>query len=194
MLCCLACTSNPKQIGIQPYGAIDNNMLNTIAETLKETYNVKIVVLDPKVLPKSAFVNIKRPRYRADSLLKDLKKQRHDSIDFILGITSKDISTTKRAANSTIKKPESKYSDWGVFGLGYRPGKACVISTFRLKHANAKTYLDRIQKIAIHEIGHNLGLHHCPNAKCVMQDAVETIKTVDSAGFELCEDCKSQIH
>jgi archaemetzincin len=47
--------------------------------------------------------------------------------------------------------------------------------------------------VAIHEIGHNLGLKHCSTPKCVMQDAVETIKTVDVAGVELCNSCKKEI-
>ncbi len=149
--------------------------------------------MNGKKLPEKAFVNIKSPRYRADSLLIELSKNRPDSIGFILGITSKDISTTKRGLDGNIKKPKSKYTDWGVFGLGYKSGTSCIISTFRLKNVKTDLFISRVQKISVHEIGHNLGLDHCETEKCVMQDAVETISTVDSEGFKLCEKCYRKI-
>lgn len=191
---CFACASKPKQIGILPYGNIDESVINLVSDILKTTYKTEVIILNKKELPKSAFVTIKSSRYRADSLLKDLLKIRPDSIDYVIGITAKDISTTKRNANGAIKKPESKYTDWGIFGLGYRPGKSCVISTFRLQNTDSETFYSRVQKISIHEIGHNLGLKHCDTDKCVMQDAVETINTVDSVGFELCALCFKQIN
>jgi archaemetzincin len=41
----------------------------------------------------------------------------------VLGITDKDISSTKGV-----------HADWGVMGLGFCPGSACVISSFRVKN------------------------------------------------------------
>ena len=189
----LSCSSKPNYIGIQPYGKIDGKIIDSITGILKRTYNLKIVTLKDRKLPKNAFVNIKSPRYRADSLLIDLVQNRPDSIDYILGITSKDISTTKRDSKGNIRQPELKYLDWGIFGLGYKPGVSCVISTHRLKNGKSDLLISRVQKIAVHEIGHNMGLDHCETEKCVMQDAVETITTVDSEGFELCEKCYKKL-
>ena len=50
----------------------------------------------------------------------------------------------------------------------------------------------RMQKIAIHEIGHNLGLQHCADTTCVMQDAVESIKTIDRSTQTYCPACKQK--
>ncbi|WP_407556346.1 matrixin family metalloprotease [Winogradskyella sp. 4-2091] len=194
LLYCCSCSNKPKLIGIQPYDEIDSTTINSISESLKQAYDAKIIILTNKTLPKTAFINIKSPRYRADSLLIDLSKNRPDSINYIIGITTKDISTSKRDNDGNIKKPESKYSDWGIFGLGYKPGNSCVISTYRLKNKNLKIFDSRVRKISIHEIGHNLGLDHCSAKKCVMQDAVETIKTVDLAGLDLCTDCYNEIN
>ena len=58
-----------------------------------------------------------------------------------------------------MKKPKSKYEDWGIFGLGYRPGNAAMVSTFRLRKPGLT--IERLQKVVTHEIGHNLGLKHC---------------------------------
>ncbi|NRD24436.1 matrixin family metalloprotease [Winogradskyella litoriviva] len=194
LLFCFSCSTKPKLIGIQPFGNIDQNSISVITKNLTKTYNCNVVVLNNKEIPNTAFVNIKSPRYRADSLLIHLIKIKPDSIDYILGVTSKDISITKRDSNGDIKKPENKYSDWGIFGLGYRPGQSCIISTFRLKNTKSETYKNRLRKISVHEIGHNLGLNHCPSENCVMQDAVETIKTVDKAGFGLCKKCLQKIN
>jgi len=110
-----------------------------------------------------------------------------------LGLTSKDISVTKRDDSGNIKKPEYKYQDWGIMGLAYCPGESCVVSTFRIKHKNKTVYFDRLKKVAVHEFGHNLGLPHCPNKKCVMTDAVESVKTIDNAKLKLCNDCAGKI-
>tara|TARA_R110000751_G_scaffold59972_4_gene125531 strand:+ start:173 stop:781 length:609 start_codon:yes stop_codon:yes gene_type:complete len=193
ILALFSCSTKTKTIGIQPYGDIDSKVLDAMTEILKTSYQTQVYVLDKKKLPQEAFINIKSPRYRADSLLIDLKKQCPDSIDYIIGITSKDISTTKRNTNGDIKTPESKYSDWGIFGLGYKPGKSCVVSTFRIKNVEASLFKSRLQKISVHEIGHNMGLDHCKTEKCVMQDAVESINTVDLANFELCTNCHHKI-
>ncbi|WP_052467096.1 matrixin family metalloprotease [Psychroserpens damuponensis] len=188
-----SCSKRTIKIGIQPYGDIDTTILSSISEILKTSYQADVYILDKTELPKTAFTNIKSPRYRADSLLIDLKSHIPDSIDYILGITSKDISTTKRITDGSIKKPESKYQDWGIFGLGYKPGQSCVVSTFRIKHVKTSLFKSRLQKIAVHEIGHNLGLDHCDTKKCVMQDAVESINTVDLANFKLCNRCLDKI-
>jgi archaemetzincin len=150
--------------------------------------------LNQKKLSKKAFVNVKKLRYRAGSLLVELSKNRPDSIGFVLGIIiSKDIFTTKRDSDENIKNPKLKYADWGVFGLGYKSGTSCIISTFRLRNVKTDLFISRVQKISVHEIEHNLGLDHCETEKCTMQDAIETISTVDYKGYKLCEKCYQKI-
>lgn len=189
----ICCSKRNTTIGIQPYGEFEKELIDTIASAVSKIYDFKVVVLPARSLPKDAFVNIKIPRFRADSLLLDLKKLKADSLDYVLGLTSEDISTTKRGKHGKIKIPESKYSDWGIFGLGYQPGPACIVSTFRLKCGNRELFLSRIKKVCIHELGHNLGLKHCLTKKCVMQDAAETIKTIDAVNPELCSHCRKKL-
>lgn len=191
LLLLISCSKEKLTIGIQPYDFFEKSMIDTITQTLHETYNARIIVLPKNDLPKSAFIDIKSPRYRADSILIDLKENKPDSVDFVIGLTKKDISTSKRDKNGKIKKPESKYSDWGVFGLGYKPGPSCVVSSFRLN--DNKLFISRLKKVCIHELGHNFGLNHCQTDKCVMKDAAETIKTIDSVNFNLCDKCRRRI-
>jgi len=122
------------------------------------------------------------------------KKNKSDSLDFVLGLTSKDISVTKKDKWGKIKTPTYKYADWGIMGLAYCPGTSCIVSTFRIQHSNPKTHFTRFKKVAVHEFGHNLGLPHCPDKTCVMTDAVESVKTIDNAKLALCNDCKNLLN
>jgi archaemetzincin len=122
------------------------------------------------------------------------KKNKVDSLDFVLGLTSKDISVTKKDKWGKVKTPTYKYADWGIMGLAYCPGNSCIVSTFRIQHLNPKTHFTRFKKVAVHEFGHNLGLPHCPDKTCVMTDAVESVKTIDNAKLELCGKCKAQLN
>lgn len=179
------------QVGIQPIGEFPEDLIQQVKDALKEQYGFETVVLAEMNLPKRAFINVKSPRYRADTLIRILKEQRPDSVGIIFGLTGKDISITKYAKDGSIKKPEIKYGDFGIFGLGFKPGTSSVVSIYRL--GKGKTLESRLKKIALHETGHNLGLKHCPDKSCLMTDAVESIRTVDAAKETLCESCKAQI-
>ncbi len=174
---------------LQPYNEFPKKSLLRVKKKIEENYNFEVHIAEEKKMPKAAFVNIKSPRYRADSMILFQKRHKPDTIDYILGLTTVDISTTKKDNKGNTLQPEAKYNDWGLFGLGYVPGPSCIVSTFRL--GKDKT---RLNKISLHEIGHNLGLPHCKNSKiCVMRDAAESIKTIDYVEATLCKDCKSKI-
>lgn len=180
-------------VGIQSYKGFSASKTDTIAKTIATYYNVRTVVLPVKELPKSAFTNYKAPRYRADSLIKIQNRLLADTLSYVLGLTDRDICITKYEKDGSIKKPINKYTDFGIMGLAYCPGKSGVVSTFRLQHIDSKTHFSRLKKVAVHEFGHNLGLPHCSNKKCVMTDAVESIATIDKANLDLCEKCKERL-
>lgn len=182
------------KVGIQPLGDVPHPHIAATQQALQQVYLCEVVVLHPLPMPLEVFINIKTPRYRADKILMYLKKIMPDTVTHILAITPYDISTTKYASEGKIKYPESKYKDWGIFGLGYRPGTSAVISTYRLHSGvSSSKFLQRIQKISVHEVGHNLGLPHCDHTDCVMADAAETIHTIDNVNLSLCGTCKSNI-
>lgn len=182
-----------KKIGLVPLGDFPLHYQEHIQSEIEEHYGSTVYLLPQAELPASAFINVKSPRYRADSLLRYLKENKPDTLDHLLGLTQVDISTTKRDQHGRVKRPESRYRDWGVFGLGYRPGPTAIVSTFRL-HRNPKELLEeRLLKISIHEIGHNFGLAHCPNKQCVMTDAAERLSTIDGVAMEVCENCRREL-
>jgi archaemetzincin len=190
------CINDPREkvIAIQPIDKFDQTLMDSIAPTLNKVYGLRVIQLPRQQMPRAAFVNIKTPRYRADKLIQLSREEKPDSLDYILTLTDHDISTTVKDSFGRTQEPESKYEDWGVFGLGYRPGPTCVVSTFRLKpKVDQKKLIDRLRKVCAHEIGHNLGLEHCTSRACVMRDAAEKISTVDQEALNLCNQCRKAL-
>jgi archaemetzincin len=178
-------------LAIHPYENFPKEYSTLIAKNLKEFYGFKeVIILPSQKLSQAAYTTVNTSRYRADSILHILDRNTDlDKYDFILALTEKDISSTKN------KEPKARYKDWGIFGLGQRPGQCCVVSIFRLGKGKVtnEIFLDRFVKICCHEIGHNLGLPHCPTKGCFMQDANETINTIDDEKLELCAKCKGKL-
>lgn len=173
-------TSNPKVvkpkqrtiIDIQPYAEIPDNLVNYVYKELCKIYpNVNLLNRIP--LPQRAYY-VPRNRYRADSLIDILKSNTKDG-HVTIGLTCKDISSEK----GSIK-------DYGIMGLGFQPGKSCVVSPFRLSKNNLN---DQFFKVAIHELGHTQGLDHCPDKTCIMTDANSKNTTENEIGF--CKKCNA---
>jgi archaemetzincin len=184
--------SASKIVCLQPFKGSSKEYVRLIKNNIEKFYGYEVVCLSPIEVPQSAFVNTKSPRYRADSLLINLWQRCPKKFSHIVGIAPFDISITKRDEKGNIKTPISKYTDFGIYGLGYCPGKSCIVSYFRLLHTDKEKTQQRIIKVALHELGHNVGLPHCPDTNCLMQDAKESIKTIDKVGIVLCKVCKEK--
>jgi archaemetzincin len=180
-------------VGLLPYKGVDIKYVTNIKGEIERYYGVKVKILEGVNLPETAFINIKSQRYRADSLIAYQKRTKNAGVDYIMGLTHKDISITKYDAAGKVREPEWRYNDFGIMGLAYCPGNSAVVSYFRLKNKDKARQFGRFKKVTLHELGHNFGLPHCLNKKCVMTDAVESIKTVDNANSWLCDKCKKKV-
>lgn len=182
-------------IGIQPFGNVSSIQVDSVQKAISTMYGFEVQLMDPVPMPQMAYTEIRYPRYRADSLVEWLDIHRPEKYDIVLGLTNQDISITKYKNNKgEIKDPEWKYKDFGIFGLGRVNGGVCVVSSNRLhKNVNDKTFYKRLTRISCHEIGHVLGLHHCPESQCLMNDANEAISTIDKSTGVLCDKCKEAI-
>jgi archaemetzincin len=115
LLSLLSCSRDKTiKVGIQPFGNFEGSLADTISNVLRKTFRAKVYILQNKALPDEAFINVKSPRYRADKIIGMMKARKPDSLNYIVSLIDKDISTTKRDELGGIKKPESKYSDWGI--------------------------------------------------------------------------------
>lgn len=82
-----------------------------------------------------------------------------------------------------------------VFGEARRPGRVAVISTHRLRQDSTNEiglFEGRVAKEAVHEIGHMLGLKHCPDSFCVMHFS-ERLEDTDRKRADFCENCQLKI-
>jgi len=177
-------------VHVFPLGDVSTDTVNAAAEALRAHAPLDVYVEKPVSIPTLA-KTAEKNRFSADRLLEYLDG---------LPLTSRAGVSTNKAkvvgvTQHDIVTPKNGVPNWGILGLGSLDGKSCVFSTYRMKRAFEKgggaseeLVRERLWKVALHELGHTLGLDHCPNAGCIMEDAKGTVKTVDGESA-LCERC-----
>lgn len=180
-----SCTNRTEQgvakIYILPIGpTMPAGKITLVQNQLRESYKVPVAVLPAMSLPDSAFY-LPRQRYRAQSILNHIAASGLSlgaSPYKIIALTIEDVE---------VRLSESK-SHWGVMGLANKiGGQEAVVSLYRLADKDL-----RLRKVAVHEMGHLIGLHHCTgpeNNRCVMRDAKGSGATVDRGSLTFCEAC-----
>ena len=172
-------------VHIVPFGDVPADILAAAVRGLRGQIPVEPVVLPARPLPPSARV-AKSARYRAGILLAWLESLPVPRGGKILGITEVDIVTRK-----------GRHENWGILGLGSLDGPGCVLSTFRMRRrwekggAPPSLVRERLWKVSVHELGHTLGLDHCPVRGCIMEDGHGTVKTTDRSNA-LCPACATR--
>jgi len=143
------------------------------------------VLDDVMTLPTEAY-NAARKQYHSTVILSRISstvKMFDSRIDRVLGVVDADLYV-----------PRLNF----VFGEAEYPGKAAVISLFRLKpqfygrSEDRDLLSERSLKEAVHEVGHTLGLSHCSNPTCVMFFSNSILDT-DKKGWAFCEKCYRQV-
>lgn len=170
------------KIVIVPLGEMDYILVNRLASSLASFFNFNLEILQGLELPKEAY-NEKRGQFYSTVILSKLELLKSDDHERILGITEEDLYV-----------PTLNF----VLGEADPESKVAVISLFNLKQdyssimASEPVYFDRIFKEAVHELGHTMNLHHCPNPKCVMYFS-QTIDDTDRKGKRFCDNCQRHI-
>lgn len=169
-------------IGILRIGQVDADVTASIQENLNIILpKTKCTLITEAVpIPEEAF-NEKRQQYRSDIMLGRIHDfaEKNSAFDRILGVVDVDIFV-----------PRLNF----VFGQAEHPGKAALISLWRLRQefyrrpSNIQVLIDRSTKEALHEIGHTLGLTHCLNPFCVMYFSNSIFET-DRKQSLFCNKC-----
>ncbi|MGG9963609.1 matrixin family metalloprotease [Ferruginibacter sp. SUN106] len=178
--------NNPQQVfGLVPLDSFSKAETDSIINELSVFYNTPVVLLQQKSIPGNFFNKVIQ-QYSGDSILMLLSKLQNDTLTEIIGLTHQPIFTMIEA------KPIAYY-DKNLLGFSYQPGNACIISDIKFRTGNHTFYTHRMRNVIIHEIGHNLGLPHCADDKCIMSKKNGDMMTLDKSGNDYCNSCRKKL-
>jgi archaemetzincin len=150
------------KIGVLPIGQVEEAVLQRIQEGVTRVFpDTTCRVVDGKMPLRETAFNEKRKQFRSHAILSDVQGCAFNNpvFDRVLGVVDADIFV-----------PELNF----VFGEAVCPGKAALISLWRLRPEfygeapDVELFYARAVKEAVHELGHTLGLRHCSRLLCVM--------------------------
>ena len=159
-------------------GSVDEGILEHIAKCISIRCGLTCRISLRTENPRYAY-NDTRCQYNSKLILKRLLQQSPLDTFRLIGVTTVDLYV-----------PILKF----VFGLAQIEGKCSIISLHRLcprfydQPSNPDLLLTRVEKTALHELGHTLGITHCRNRHCVMYSSTR-IEDTDFKHSEFCPTC-----
>ncbi len=162
----------PLPLALLPFQDVDERLVTLLAAQLAKK-GFACSMHRPEPMPAGAW-NSLREQYRAELLL---KAAREAASGRVLGITDQDLYA--EGLNF-------------VLGMAEHPGRAAVIALARLYSRDEARFQARMLKEAVHELGHTLGLAHCPHPKCVMHFS-NTVADTDRKGADYCSICRARL-
>jgi archaemetzincin len=166
-----------------PFDKYNELEIDSLAKEIAGFYKKQVIVLQSIDIPAN-FFNTTYEQYSADSLIMLLSGLQNDSVVEIVGLTHKPIFTIK-------EDDQMSYYNENIFGMGYQPGNSCIVSDYRFRTTDATIFNRRMRNVIIHEIGHNLGLSHCEDDKCIMSKNNGDTGTLDKSGNDYCHKCRN---
>jgi archaemetzincin len=166
-------------IAVVPLGRVEEDVLRVVADSLQGILRMPVDVWGAMPIPEEAFMRA-RNQYNAMAIIRYLADNHSDSSLKVLGIMDKDICN-----------PIITY----VFGEAYMGGRAAVMSSARLgatpsgEPVSREQFLDRVVKVALHEIGHTFNIPHCHTGRCVMRASNNLVELDDKLNY-LCDYCE----
>lgn len=188
-----------KVIFLQRIGTIDQMILLNLKKDLKNYFKeyIKLVQYSDTSLPlDETLYNTTEKKYDGSEILRRLSNF-HKINDFlsILGLIDKDIKSKRRKYVYGMARTNKKTSSTSA-GFSNEPGVA-IVSVFRLREnfysrsENTPLFRRRVLKIAIHELGHSLGIKKCKN-ECIMQ-CKRSLAGVDEKTLNFCDKCRNYL-
>ncbi len=157
-------------------------MLASLQERLGEVFGLAVHVRPPWFDPEVPF-DASRGQYNSTLFLAQLLTDPHRDVARILGVTSVDLFI-----------PVLTY----VYGEAQLDGRASIVSVHRLRNEayglppDDSVLFQRLEKEAIHELGHTYGLVHCARPACVMRSSTY-VEEIDLKDAVFCPSCREEL-
>ena len=171
-------TAAPLTIRLVSVGSLPPPTLGFLQESLIRELGAVVRIEGNLPLPSDCPEG--RSQYSGAPFLAALAAARPPGEEVILGVTGVDLTA-----------PGLNF----VFGLADPQGRAAVISLARLypefygQPRDPRRFKERAVKEAVHELGHLLGLGHCPHPACVMAFS-NSLADTDRKGTGFCTTCR----
>jgi archaemetzincin len=167
---------------IVPIGPVDSTYLDFLALVLPETIGIPFRQAE-RALPVDHAYDAVRRQWNAARILGGLDAMEEArGARFVLGVAEVDLFI-----------PILTF----VFGLAHLGARCALVSLHRLRMEfyglppDPELLLARLEKEAVHEIGHTLRLTHCPDYGCVMHYS-NAVEEVDLKGAGFCPECRKK--
>ncbi len=153
-------------------------LISELSHRLTQTFPLQVRIREPWFDPQLTY-DASRGQYDSSMLLGQLLSDPPEDATRILGVTSVDLFI-----------PVLTY----VFGEAQLGGPAAVVSTNRLRSEkyglppDPENLISRLEKEAVHELGHTFDLLHCSDAACVMH-ASTYVEEIDPKEASFCAAC-----
>ena len=168
-------------INLVPCGEVPPGLMDYLKDGISKELKAIVTRVGYAVpLPAGAY-DPRRRQYRAEAFLPLLEPFRPGKNGLVLGVAGVDLFV-----------PELNF----VFGLAEPRRKSAIISLACLHPefyglpTNPQLFRERALKEAVHELGHLLGLGHCPNPACIMFFS-NSLADTDRKGPGFCSKCRS---
>ena len=154
-------------------------LLKNIGNSLRGVFRIPVTKIDLAIDTNSLY-SIERKQYYSTGFIEQALEQTAHINGKILMMTELDIYV-----------PVLTF----LFGEAQLNGKLSIVSVCRLHEefysgvTNNELLLERTEKEALHELGHNFGLIHCKDWDCVMHSS-NSVEEVDIKGGNYCSNCR----
>lgn len=171
-----------KKLQLLPVGTLDLRLLDWLAQSLQEKFQVKAEVLAPP-LDVAFALHAERQQYHSSEILAAMRPYVQRDTWKLLGVTSLDLYI-----------PILTF----VFGEAQVAGAAAIVSYHRLRQdfyglpQALDVLANRLLIEAVHELGHTLRLTHCEDYRCAMA-ASHSVEWIDIKDSGYCESCLSRV-
>ena len=166
-------------IVVLPMGKVPESALDAVSDHIALYFNHYTKIFSPLKTPRYAF-DEQRRQYNAATIIRSLESINFEAYAKVIAIVNVDLFI-----------PIFTH----VMGEAQEGGKFALVSMYRLirgevgNRPSTSKILERLVKVALHELGHLFDVVHCADEKCIMHFS-GNIKDIDHIMLNFCTYCE----